>query len=254
MSALLPTRIVEKPWGRTDLPPPFACDGRRVGEIWFEPPRALESLLVKYLFTSERLSVQVHPPGPQGKDECWFVVEAEPGAELGLGFLEDVSPARLREAALDGSIEQLLAWYPVEAGEFIYIPAGTVHAIGGGLTVIELQQNSDITYRLYDYGRPRELHLDRGLAVAHCGRHDPGLRRKLPASGAVTLASGPYFALSRVEGSPTGEACAPLLVVPLHGSVEIAGEPVQPGQCGLADTPESLSVAPDAQCLLAWAC
>jgi mannose-6-phosphate isomerase len=95
-STLLPTRSVEKPWGRDTLPPPFASrDGKRVGEIWFEPPPELPQLLVKYIFTSEKLSVQVHPSdaqtqaaglGRQGKEECWLIVHADPGAVLGIGF------------------------------------------------------------------------------------------------------------------------------------------------------------------------
>ncbi len=93
MSARLATRRVEKPWGREALPPPFDAKGERIGEIWFEPPPALDALLVKYLFTSDKLSVQVHPPGERGKEECWLVVDAEPGAVLGVGFDEDLGAA-----------------------------------------------------------------------------------------------------------------------------------------------------------------
>jgi mannose-6-phosphate isomerase len=172
----LAIRTVEKPWGREALPAPFvAPEGQRIGEIWFQPPPELPQLLVKYIFTSEKLSVQVHPDddqaraaghGRNGKEECWLVIDAEPGATLGVGFREPLGRAAMRAAALDGSIEELLAWHPVAAGDFFYIPAGTVHAIGAGVSLIEVQQNADITYRLYDYGRPRELHLDAGVAVA----------------------------------------------------------------------------------------
>ncbi len=172
---LLPTRIVEKPWGRDALPEPFAApEGKRIGEIWFEPPAQMSELLVKFIFTSEKLSVQVHPTddqaggagfGWQGKEECWLVVDAAPGAKLGIGFDKDIDAQNMRAAALDGSIEERLKWYPVEPGDFFYIPANTVHAIGGGVTIIEIQQNSDTTYRVYDWdrvgldGQPRELHL-----------------------------------------------------------------------------------------------
>jgi mannose-6-phosphate isomerase len=97
------------------------------------------------------------PAGERGKEECWLVIAAEPDAKLGIGFDQALSAEAMRKAALDGSIENLLTWHPARPGDFFYIPAGTVHAIGAGIGLIEVQQNSDITYRLYDYGRPREL-------------------------------------------------------------------------------------------------
>ena len=185
MSLVLPTRSVAKPWGRDVLPAPFvAPPGERIGEVWFEPPAALPQLLVKYIFTSEALSVQVHPSDAQlpghGKEECWLVIDAEPGAKLGVGFREAISKVGMRKAALDGSIETLLEWYPVKAGDFFYIPANTVHAIGAGVSLIEVQQTSEVTYRLYDYDRPRELHLDEGLAVAKGAPHPAQCRSRLP--------------------------------------------------------------------------
>jgi len=249
VSALLPIREVEKPWGRDILPRPFASEpGRRIGEIWFEPPQALPDLLVKYIFTSEKLSVQVHPSdaetlaagqGRQGKEECWLIVDAEPGASLGIGFTAELDRATVRAAALDGSIERLLQWYPVRAGDFFYIPAGTVHAIGAGVSLIEVQQNSDITYRLYDYGRPRELHLDAGIEVARCAPYPARYRRAVAASGSQTLVDGPLFRLDQIAG-PYEEAAAaaygerPLLVIPRSGTVRVAGETVLPGQCAQA--------------------
>lgn len=136
MSVLLASRMVARPWGLEFLPAPFvAPPGERIGEIWFDSPPAVEALLVKYIFTSAALSVQVHPgdadaTGGRGKEECWLVTSAEPGARLGIGFNRDVAPEDLRAAALDGSIEQLLEWYPAAPGDFFHIPAGTVHAIG----------------------------------------------------------------------------------------------------------------------------
>ena len=119
---LLETRTVEKPWGKDALPAPFDTPaGKRIGEIWFEPPRDLPQLLVKYIFTSEKLSVQVHPSdaqtevaglGKQGKEECWLVIAAEPEAKLGIGFERAVDAETMRAAALDGSIEDMLAWHP----------------------------------------------------------------------------------------------------------------------------------------------
>jgi mannose-6-phosphate isomerase len=164
-------------------------------------------------------------------------------------------PEAMRAAALDGSIEQLLEWHPVQAGDFFYIPAGTVHAIGAGVSLIEVQQTSEVTYRLYDYGRPRELHLDAGMAVALGEVHPSGLRHTLPASGPVVLADGPWFRLERRGGAgdaapwrPIG--CPPCLVIPLSGEARIAGESVAPGQCGLARDPDAIELAGPA--LLAW--
>jgi mannose-6-phosphate isomerase len=263
VSTLLPTRLVERPWERSELPPPFvAPPGQRIGEVWFEPPPALDALLVKYIFTSQALSVQVHPsddqapPGHRGKEECWLVTAAEPGARLGIGFTQSFNAETMRAAALDGSIEHLLAWHAVHPGDFFYIPAGTVHAIGAGIGLIEVQQNCDITYRLYDYGRPRELHLDAGIAVARGEPHDPALRQAVPAQGSVTLAEGPRFRLDRLDGPPSADTAAryagPLLVIPLDGTAMVEGEAIAPGQCALAQSLER--VEPSARCLIAQPC
>ena len=173
----LPTRFLEKVWGSTDLMPWYPEAEQKIGEVWFE---ADLPLLVKFVFTSERLSVQVHPnddfaaahENSRGKTEMWYVLRADPGARLAIGFREPIGPERLREASLSGEIEQLLNWIEVEAGDAFFVPAGTVHAIGGGLALCEIQQHSDITYRLYDYGRPRELHLEKAIQVAFTGASD----------------------------------------------------------------------------------
>ena len=269
MNALLPTRMVAKPWGKDLLPAPFvAPPGERIGEVWFEPPPELQGLLVKYIFTSEKLSIQVHPSdaqtlaaglGRQGKEECWLVIAAEPGASLGIGFRAALGAEAIRAAALDGSIEQLLEWFPVEPGDFFYIPANTVHAIGAGVSLIEVQQNSDITYRLYDYGRPRELHLDQGIAVARGESHLPALRHKLAERVAETLVEGPLFRLDRLAGTPSGEVAAryagkPLLAVPLDAPIAVAGEAVAPGGCALVRDLADLALSETALCLIAQAC
>jgi mannose-6-phosphate isomerase len=264
---LLETKTVEKPWGKDTLPPPFeTLPGKRIGEIWFVPPRDLPQLLVKYIFTSEKLSVQVHPSdaqteaaglGRQGKEECWLVIDAEPGARLGVGFEREVDADTMRAAALDGSIEAMLAWHPVSTGDFFYVPANTVHAIGSGCSIIEIQQNSDITYRLYDYGRPRELHLEEGIAVAKGVPHDPACRRRVPA-GDINLVEGPYFRLDQVEGLPSAEQAARyhgcLLVIPRSGEAFVEDEPVLPGQCALAHSLDGVVFDPRGSCLIAQPC
>jgi len=167
----LPARFLEKIWGTTDLSPWYPSSTKKIGEVWFE---AELPILVKFVFTSDRLSVQVHPndefatahENSRGKTEMWYVLRADPGAKIATGFRQAISRERLREAALNGEIEALLQWVEVKTGDAFYVPAGTVHAIGGGLALCEIQQYSDITYRLYDYGRPRELHLEKAIQVA----------------------------------------------------------------------------------------
>lgn len=268
-SAVLPIREVEKPWGAHILPPPFSAPpGARIGEIWFEPPPQLPELLVKYIFTSEALSVQVHPSdaqtiaaglGRQGKEECWLIVDAEPGAVLGIGFRETYSADTLRAAALDGSIEHLMQWHSVRQGDFFYIPANTVHAIGAGISLIEVQQNSDITYRLYDYGRPRELHLDQGMAVADGVPYPPTLHRHVADHGDAILVDGPLFRLDQIAGSPGADVAArygtrPVLIVPRLGEARIGAETILPGGCGLALSLDDVTFAADGVCLITQAC
>ena len=271
-STALPVRMVEKVWGCQILPPPFvAPGGLRIGEIWFEPPVALPELLVKYIFASEKLSVQVHPCdtqtlaaglGRQGKEECWLVIAAEPGAKLGIGFDAPLSGEAMRGAALDGSIESLMTWHDVAPGDFFYIPANTVHAIGAGVSVIEIQQNSDITYRLFDYGRlengkPRQLHLDESIAVAKGEVYDLARwYRRVPEEGAVTLVNGPLFRLDRVAGAVSDAVAAryadgPLLVVPLRGDVRVGEQTVAPGGCALAEGLGAVGFDDQGLCLVA---
>lgn len=262
----LPTKMVEKPWGADALPAPFAAPaGERIGEVWFEPPEALPDLLIKYIFTSEKLSVQVHPSdaqteqaglGKQGKEECWLVIAAEEGATLGIGFNAPIDAQAMRRAATDGSIEGMLTWYPVKPGDFFYIPANTVHAIGAGVSLIEVQQNSDITYRLYDYGRPRELHLDDGIAVAKGEPYTDPRHCHVAATGEVALVDGPLFRLTRYDG-PLSDAAktafggASLLVVPMDQPVNAAGASVAAGSCQLVASLDDLAIPAGAKGLIA---
>lgn len=128
-------------------------------------------LLIKFLFPGDKLSVQVHPDDagaqkygqPCGKTECWYVLRAEPGAQVALGLKPGVALEEFRKSIEETRAEELLNWVDVHAGDMLYVAAGTVHTIGGGMILVETQQTSDITYRLYDYGRPRELHVEKGL-------------------------------------------------------------------------------------------
>jgi len=233
----LDRRYVEKPWGRTQLPPIFdPPPGQRIGEVWFTGGGD-QPLLVKYLFTSERLSIQVHPDDAQararglarGKSECWYILDAEPNATLGLGLKRSVSPDELRSAALDGSIEQLMDWRPVRAGDFFMVPSGTIHAIGGGIALLEFQQNADVTYRLYDYGRPRELHLDDGIAVARAEPYPESLAQQLSPNDERTLVDGPRFVLAYARADIFADRQR--WVIPLEGLARDARETAAPGDC-----------------------
>jgi mannose-6-phosphate isomerase len=249
----LKPRYVAKPWGRTDLPPIFSPPaGERIGEVWFEDGADLP-LLAKYLFTSERLSVQVHPNDEQarerglsqGKSECWTILDACPGATLGLGFKRALSDDELRESAADGSIVDLMQWHPVTAGDFFFVPPGTVHAIGGGISLLEFQQNSDVTYRLYDYGRPRELHLSDGLSVA---RAEPYSCARIHPCGSheQTLVDGPHFTLVRTGGDALRDRMR--WVMPLAGTARSGGDMADPGECLLLAAGDRLET--DGQLLL----
>lgn len=223
---LLPT-FVERIWGALTLEPLFPTPvSGRIGEVWFpEPsPGVPAPLLVKFIFTTENLSVQVHPGGPFGKTEMWHILKAEPGAAVAVGLKEPVDPDTFRAACLSGEVEQLLSWVPVVPGDSVFVPAGTVHAIGAGITLCEVQQNNDVTYRLYDYGRPRELHLDAGLAVSHLTTH-PGVATIL----GERLATSGYFEVDRwrLDGARTA---MPGWLVALAGSGTVNGHALQAGE------------------------
>jgi mannose-6-phosphate isomerase len=227
--------LKEKVWGSTHLEPFFPNSQHKIGEVWFEGVDNLP-LLIKFLFTTEKLSVQVHPDddyarkhhNSRGKTEMWHILRAEPGAQIAAGFREPITPQRLREASLSGEIENLLQWFDAAPGDTFFIPAGTVHAIGGGLTLCEIQQHSDVTYRLYDYGRPRELHLDQALAVSNLGPYEG---RRQP-QGEI-LVSCQYFTTSKLcISDSTGHIPPPnvmeMLVV-IAGSATLGGHPTAAG-------------------------
>jgi mannose-6-phosphate isomerase len=257
----LTTRSVEKPWGRRTLWPGFESfeTGEPIGEIWFEDETGADAdLLVKYLFTSEKLSIQVHPDDAQarargytrGKDEAWLILSAEPGSRIALGPRSPLTPEELRASARDGSIVDRLDWRAVRAGDFIYSPAGTIHAIGAGLTLIEIQQNLDLTYRLYDYGRPRELHLEDGAAVSDLSPFDPPPAPRAPE----LLAEGPKFVVERLGAGPAARdfSKTEALLVPVSGEGTIDGERFAAGECWRLRGNITLDASSGADLLLAY--
>jgi mannose-6-phosphate isomerase len=262
----LTTIRVEKPWGRTQLWPGFDNpSNEKTGEIWFEAPEGTDpDLMVKYLFTSEKLSIQVHEDDAsahaagheRGKDEAWVILDAEADSTIALGLHETVSSDVLRAAALDGSIETLVDWKPAHAGDVIYSPARTVHAIGAGLTLIEVQQNVDLTYRLYDYGRPRELHLDKGIAVSDPKPFTIVNTGYEVAPGQQVLCEGGKFVMerwswagSRTITMPEG---VPGWLIPIAGAGSIDGARFVAGECWMVDGGAALNVDAGSDLLFAY--
>lgn len=287
----------ERVWGRKILAPffPNASPETHIGEVWFTfkenetslgdrlgevlagRPEILGSagdpkhpgicpLLVKLLFTSERLSVQVHPNDDYaqrrhnslGKTEAWYVIDAQPPGEVALGFRDALTQEELRSAAQSGAIEEMLDWRKVQAGDILFVPAGTVHAIGAGLTICEIQENSDITYRLYDYGRDRELHLEDGVRVSSLGPHNFRASPMKLAEDRDELVVSRYFRIERVNPKRSIRICAGLpyylLLICLKGSGTIAAHSWAAGQCWMipAQNSEVLVNGPGSEWIVAY--
>ncbi|MGL3822866.1 class I mannose-6-phosphate isomerase [Sphingopyxis sp. R3-92] len=246
------------------MPAPFdAMRGRRIGEIWFPGPAGKRlPLLIKYLFTSEKLSIQVHPSDaqavalglPAGKEECWYILDAKPGARLGIGVRMALSKARLREAALSGEIETLMEWHVPKPGMLFHIPPGTIHAIGADISLIEIQQNSDVTYRLYDYGRPRELHLSEGVDVADPSPYPRSRQTSVDPSRSGILLEAEHFTLAQIIGddmSPLPGQVS-LLVVPIEGRLRVCGQTITSGECARAASAAEIDARDCGRALIAW--
>jgi len=242
-------RVIHKPWGVSDLRPWSDIDGSGdpVGELWFERAddnAPIPALLLKLLFTSEPLSIQVHPDDtfaramgmPNGKSEAWYIMSAQPGAQIGVGLKRRITPQELRASIKDGSIVELVQWRPVAKGDVIYIPAGTIHAIGAGIVLAEIQQRSDTTFRLFDYGRQRELHEDNGVAVANAWPLPPAPEPARLSDERALLVASRHFVLERLELSAgsswalVAEAETWILVLDGHAAVGLtaasAGEAI----------------------------
>lgn len=213
-------------------------------------------LLIKVLFPREKLSVQVHPDDvlaqklgqPRGKTECWYALEAEPGAQVAVGLKPGVDKDMVRKAIADKTLEDLLEYVPVAAGDMVFVDAGTVHAILPGSVILETQQNSDITYRLYDYGRPRELHLEKSLEAMRSSTA-AGKVAPVQEGDHTTLVDANYFRVDRfvIEGQATSRALSQngggvelLFVAEGEGTVSGDGfEPFTLSRCQIAVVPAS---------------
>jgi mannose-6-phosphate isomerase len=244
--------------------------GRRFADVFRDYPTELVGvndghaerfpLLMKVLFPQEKLSVQVHPGDamarkygePHGKTECWYALEAEPGAAVALGLRPGTTLDEVRSAIAANTLEDLPAWIPVEKGDMIFVDAGTIHAIGPGVVLLETQQNSDMTYRLYDYGRPRELHLERGLEAArlktNAGKVKPCIVTRDGRDDHTTLVESNYFRVDRYRlsqaditkgfASPEVATVQLIFVASGSGSLHSAdGEPIRLHRGELAVVP-----------------
>lgn len=232
------------------------------GAEWFgscgiSPKTGRFPLLIKLLDCSDDLSVQVHPDddyerlstGELGKTEMWYVLDAKPGAKIIYGLREGVDREKLASAIAENRILDCLQEVTVSAGDTFYIPAGTVHALGAGVLVAEIQQNSDTTYRLYDYnrpgldGKPRELHIEDSLnVIAYGGSGASRGTTELPGDNVwLTLASSPYFQVEKGRSggewklATTPESFQILIACEGSGAIRWSGGEAQlkPGDCYL---------------------
>ncbi|MDM7323808.1 MAG: class I mannose-6-phosphate isomerase [Thermus sp.] len=217
---------VPRPWGGGTL-----GFGPGVGEVWL----AEAPLLVKILDPAEWLSLQVHPPhayalkveGKPGKYEAWYVLT--PG-EMVYGFSRRVSPEEVRRRVAEGTLEEVLNRIRIVPGQVVYLPAGVVHALGPGVRVYEVQTPSDLTYRLYDYGRPRELHLGKALEVAFLEPTPLPPVHPEPVEGGERLLKTPHFGLYRylLRGRLSLRPQVPLLLTLLEGEGRVGTTSLEP--------------------------
>jgi mannose-6-phosphate isomerase len=197
--------------------------GKRLAALFAEEHAALlgerattadSPLLIKTIFAREKLSVQVHPDDkmaqkygqPRGKTECWYVLAAEPGAEVALGVKPGTTIEDIGQAIKDGTLEARLNMLPVAAADMVYVDAGTVHAIWPGSILLETQQNCDVTYRMYDYGRGRELHVEKSLEAVHLKTRAGKIAPQKLGDRSLRI-DAEYFRIERiaVSGSRTSE-------------------------------------------------
>jgi mannose-6-phosphate isomerase len=238
-------QVVRKPWGVTDLHPWSGIDGfgDRIGELRFQRAdrdAPTPALLFKLLFTSEPLSIQVHPDDafarsiglPNGKTEAWYILSASPEAQVAVGLKRCITRHELRSSIRDGSIADLVQWHPVSKGDTIFVPAGTIHAIGRGIVLAEIQQHSDATFRMFDYGRQRELNEDDAVAASDAGPAQvQSSPRRLTDDRALLIASQ-HLVLEHINlprDSSWALLAAPetwILVLDGHAAIGLAGASV----------------------------
>jgi mannose-6-phosphate isomerase len=246
------TRIVPKPWGSTILRPwsDFEAGAEAVGEIWFQRTDSATTdpaLLIKLLFTSQPLSIQVHPDEQaarllgmaNGKTEAWYILSAKPGARIALGLKHIVTPRQLRVAIEDGSIVDLVFWRKVVANDVILVPAGTIHALGQGLVVAEIQQRSDATFRMFDFGRRRALHVDEAVASAIAGPASAPFEARRLNEARTVLAVCPQFIVERIDLASQSSwrlsAEQETWILVLEGEVQIGRTHASAGEALLVD-------------------
>ena len=245
-------RSAQKPWGVVDARPwDSAGDGvQTIGEIWYERPNpgaAPPSLLLKLLLTSKPLSIQVHPDDAyarsiglaNGKTEAWYILSAAPGAKVALGLKLRLTSPQLRQAIDDGSISELVAWQAAHAGDTAFVPAGTIHAIGAGLIIAEIQQRSDTTFRIFDHGRGRALNIDGAIAVGNAGPADFNVKRPLAGDIRTLLTSNQYFTFERIELASDSswrlEASHETWLLTIRGSAHVGAFDVRTGDAIFAE-------------------
>ena len=205
-------QVVRKPWGVADLHPWSDMDGSgdAIGELWFQRldlNAPTPALLLKLLFTSEPLSIQVHPDDvfarsiglPNGKTEAWYILSALPQARVAVGLKRRITSQELRASIRDGSIADLVRWRPVAKGDTIFVPAGTIHAIGAGIVLAEIQQHSDATFRMFDYGRQRELNEDNAVAVSDAGPAQTQSSPRYLTETRTLLVASEHLVLERID-------------------------------------------------------
>jgi mannose-6-phosphate isomerase len=196
--------------------------GQRLGGIFERSPEAMlglgtpetgSPLLLKVIFAKDKLSVQVHPDDalaqkygfPRGKTECWYALAADAGAQVACGLKAGVTLATLREGIRTETLEESLKVLDVATGEMVFVDAGTVHAIWPGSILLETQQNCDLTYRMYDYGRGRELHIDKSIEATRLETR-AGKMTPLELSDRTILADAEYFRVERMAGSRASQS------------------------------------------------
>lgn len=220
-----------------------ALKGRTLAEIALACPADFGGpikLLAKRLDCAEELSVQVHPVDVDPKTEAWVALRAKPGAGVYHGFAKDVTAEEVRTAAKDGTLPKLLRFLPLDPGAAVFVPTGMVHAIGGGLVLFEIQQSADTTYRLFDWGRDRELHLEDGLRCASLRAAEPLPAPQAVSEGRVRLVSCPHFHVDRIEAEAPfriDPAASWKAVLVVNGAVHVGAHEAGPGETMLLPRP-----------------